>query len=42
MERRGRLYGCPVELTLDLLGAVILSRLKQARLRDVADRKSVV
>ena len=37
MERRGRLYGCPVELTLDLLGGkwktVILSRLKQGPLR---------
>jgi hypothetical protein len=22
MERRGRLYGCPVELTLDLLGSL--------------------
>jgi len=37
MERRGRLYGCPVELTLDLLGGkwktVILSRLKQTPLR---------
>lgn len=37
MEGEGRLYGCPVELTLDLLGGkwktVILSRLKQAPLR---------
>ena len=37
MEPRGRLYGCPVELTLDLLGGkwktVILSRLKQTPLR---------
>lgn len=37
MTRAGRLYGCPVELSLELLGgkwkAVILARLKQAPMR---------
>ena len=37
MDRRARLYGCPVELALDLLGGkwktVILARLKHSPLR---------
>ena len=45
MERSGRLYGCPVELTLDLLGGkwktVILARLKQAPLRYGEIRRAV-
>lgn len=45
MERAGRLYGCPVELTLDLLGGkwktVILARLKQAPLRYAEIRRAV-
>jgi len=45
MERAGRLYGCPVELTLDLLGGkwqtVILARLKQGPLRYGELRRAV-
>jgi DNA-binding HxlR family transcriptional regulator len=45
MERTGRLYGCPVELTLDLLGGkwktVILARLKQSPLRYAEIRRAV-
>jgi DNA-binding HxlR family transcriptional regulator len=45
MERSGRLYGCPVELTLDLLGGkwktVILARLKQGPLRYGELRRAV-
>ncbi|TIT84977.1 MAG: helix-turn-helix transcriptional regulator, partial [Mesorhizobium sp.] len=37
MTRRGRLYGCPVELALDALGGkwktVILARIKERPLR---------
>jgi DNA-binding HxlR family transcriptional regulator len=45
MERTGRLYGYPVELTLDLLGGkwktVILARLKQAPLRYAEIRRAI-
>jgi DNA-binding HxlR family transcriptional regulator len=45
VDSRARLYGCPVELTLDLLGGkwktVILARLKQAPLR-YGELRSVV
>src|ERR1700748_1135951 len=45
MGRTGRLYGCPVELTLDLLGGkwktVILARLKQSPLRYGELRRAV-
>jgi DNA-binding HxlR family transcriptional regulator len=45
VDPRARLYGCPVELTLDLLGGkwktVILARLKQAPLR-YGELRSVV
>jgi DNA-binding HxlR family transcriptional regulator len=45
MGRTGRLYGCPVELTLDLLGGkwktVILARSKQSPLRYGELRRAV-
>ena len=45
MDQRSRLYGCPVELALDLLGGkwktVILARLKQSPLR-YGELRSVV
>ena len=45
MKRIARLYGCPVELTLDLLGGkwktVILARLKQCPLRYGELRRAV-
>lgn len=45
MGRRARLYGCPVELTLDLIGGkwktVILARLKQAPMRYGELRRAV-
>jgi DNA-binding HxlR family transcriptional regulator len=45
LKRNGRRYGCPVELTLDLLGGkwktVILARLKQTPLRYAELRRAV-
>ena len=45
MHPRGRLYGCPVELALSLLGGkwktVILSHLKQAPMRYADLRRAV-
>ena len=45
MGREGRLYGCPVELALDLLGGkwktVIVARLKERPLRYGELRRSI-
>jgi DNA-binding HxlR family transcriptional regulator len=44
-DRDGRLYGCPVELTLDLIGGkwktILLARLKSGRLRYSELRRAV-